>query len=182
MVEGSRVQLNVADSGRAHMKTPGSSVRSFLHHQTGRSGHRSAFDRLWRHSQSDGSIYLDSAPGLGTTVRIYLPRAFGTATAAPAASTEPVEGGAETVLLVEDEEGLRQLLKTVLEGAGYRVLEAGSGRQALDLSGAHSGPIDIIVSDVVMPGIGGRELVERIALASRSAGFTDLRLHSDRRF
>jgi CheY-like chemotaxis protein len=58
---------------------------------------------------------------------------------------------------------LRQLLKTVLEGAGYRVLEAGNGRQALDLSGVHSGPIDIIVSDVVMPGMSGRELVERIA-------------------
>jgi len=96
-------------------------------------------------------------------VRIYLPRAFGMVTAAQAASTAPLERGAETVLLVEDEEGLRQLLKTVLEGAGYRVLEAGNGTQALDLSGGHSGPIDILASDVVMPGMSGRELVERIA-------------------
>jgi signal transduction histidine kinase/ActR/RegA family two-component response regulator len=161
---GSYVQLSVADSGRGMDEE--TRVRAFdpffttkpVGQGTGL-GLSTAYGVI---TQSDGTIYLDSAPGQGTTVRIYLPRAFGKVTAAPSPAAEPLERGAETVLLVEDEDGLRQLLKTVLEGAGYRVLEAGNGRQALDLSRAHEGPIDILVSDVVMPGMGGRELVERI--------------------
>jgi len=164
MAAGSYVQLTVADSGRGMDED--TRVRAFdpffttkpVGQGTGL-GLSTAYGVI---SQSDGCIYLDSAPGQGTTVRIYLPRGFGTVTAALAASTAPLERGAETVLLVEDEEGLRQLLKTVLDGAGYRVLEAGNGTQALELSGAHAGPIDILVSDVVMPGMSGRELVERI--------------------
>jgi signal transduction histidine kinase/ActR/RegA family two-component response regulator len=165
MAPGSYVQLTVADSGRGMDED--TRVRAFdpffttkpVGQGTGL-GLSTAYGVI---SQSGGCIYLDSTPGQGTSVRIYLPRAFGTVTAAQPASTAPLERGAETVLLVEDEEGLRQLLKTVLEGAGYRVLEAGNGRLALDLSGAHAGPIDILVSDVVMPGMSGRELVERIA-------------------
>jgi signal transduction histidine kinase/ActR/RegA family two-component response regulator len=164
MAAGSYVQITVADSGRG--MTEEIKARAFdpffttkpIGQGTGL-GLSTAYGVI---TQSGGSIFLDGAPGQGTTVRIYLPRAFGIATTAQSSLTVPLERGAETVLLVEDEEALRQLLKTVLEGAGYRVLEAGNARQALDLSGAHQGPIDILVSDVVMPGMGGRELVERI--------------------
>ena len=162
---GSYVQLTVIDSGRGMDEE--TRARAFdpffttkpVGQGTGL-GLSTAYGVI---TQSGGSIHLDSAPGCGTTVRIYLPRASGVVTAAPSVLAQPLERGAETVLLVEDEEGLRQLLKTVLEGAGYQVLEAGNGRQALDLSSAHDGPIDMLVSDVVMPGMSGRELVERIA-------------------
>ncbi len=165
LATGSYVQLTVADSGRGMDEE--TRARAFdpffttkpVGQGTGL-GLSTAYGVI---TQSDGSIYLDSAPGRGTTVRIYLPRASGAVTAVSPMLTEPVQRGAETVLLVEDEDGLRQLLKTVLEGAGYRVLEAGNGRQALDLSHAHDGPIDLLVSDVVMPGMSGRDLVDRVA-------------------
>jgi signal transduction histidine kinase/CheY-like chemotaxis protein len=164
LAAGSYVQLTVADSGRGM----NDEIRArafdpfFTTKPVGQGtglGLSTAYGVI---AQSDGWIYLDSAPGQGTTVRIYLPRAFGKVTAATSSTTEPVERGAETVLLVEDEDGLRQLLKTVLEGAGYSVLEAANGKRALELCGAHDGPIDILVSDVVMPGMSGRELVDRI--------------------
>ena len=165
LAAGSYVQLTVTDSGRGMDEE--TRARAFDPFFTTKSvgqgtglGLSTAYGVI---TQSDGSIYLDSVPGRGTTVRIYLPRAIGTVTAAPPATNPTAERGVETVLLVEDEEGLRQLLKTVLEGAGYVVLEAGNGREALEVNNAHDAPIDILVSDVVMPGMGGRELVERLA-------------------
>jgi two-component system, cell cycle sensor histidine kinase and response regulator CckA len=83
---------------------------------------------------------------------------------APAASCLPEEGrgGSETVLLVEDEESVRQLAREVLETGGYQVLEAPDGGQALQLAEQHAGPIALLLTDVVMPGITGPDLARRL--------------------
>jgi PAS domain S-box-containing protein len=116
--------------------------------------------------QSEGYIWVESAPGAGTTVKVYLPRVE----AEPAAEEvrrpavpEELPRGTETVLLVEDEDMVRRMTREVLEGAGYRVLEASSGFEALRVSAGHDGNLDLLLTDVVMPGMSGRELSERLA-------------------
>ena len=113
--------------------------------------------------QSGGYIWIYSEPGQGTVFKIYLPRID----AATAGERHPAPGGAmageETVLLVEDETSVRDLLRETLQRQGYRVLAANSGEQAMERARSHRGPIHILVSDVVMPGMGGPELAERLA-------------------
>jgi len=130
--------------------------------------------------QSGGYIWVYSEVGHGTTVKVYLPRVPGVAEApAPAAEPKPVRGGDETVLLVEDAAPVRALARRILEARGYRVLDAPDGPSALDLSARHGGGIDILVTDVVMPGMSGRELAERLASPRPrmkvlyTSGFTD---------
>jgi PAS domain S-box-containing protein len=110
--------------------------------------------------QSGGHISVKSAPGQGTTFRIWLPEVEADHTeAAPAApSGTDAPRGSETILLVEDEEALRSLLSEVLTGSGYRVLLAASGAEALKISRAHGGALHLLLTDVVMPGMGGREV------------------------
>jgi signal transduction histidine kinase len=112
--------------------------------------------------QSDGHVAVASAPGAGTTFRIYLPRveaplAVATPPQAPAATA-----GSGTILLAEDERLVRVLARKVLEQAGYSVLVAEGGAQALELARGHNGVIDLLVTDVVMPEMSGRELVRRL--------------------
>jgi PAS domain S-box-containing protein len=107
--------------------------------------------------QSGGFLDVESAPGHGTVFRVFLPRAEEEAAAKPEAP-EPGRGGTETVLLVEDETPVRELARLFLEGRGYRVLAAGSGAEALELAGRHEGAISLLLTDVVMPGMNGREL------------------------
>src|SRR6267378_1089473 len=130
--------------------------------------------------QSGGYIWVYSEAGHGTTVKIYLPRVPGVADApAPASEPQQVRGGDETVLLVEDAAPVRTLARRSLEARGYRVLEAADGPSALQLSTRHRGGIDILVTDVVMPGMSGRELAERLAPVRPSmkvlytSGYTD---------
>ncbi len=113
--------------------------------------------------QSGGTIWVYSRPGLGTTFKIYLPRVMEKTEGQAIAtySEESVRGGSESVLLVEDEESLRAFVREVLEGYGYRVATAGSGLEALRLF-SDAGPFQIIVTDVVMPGMGGAELIRQI--------------------
>jgi PAS domain S-box-containing protein len=117
--------------------------------------------------QSEGYIWVDSAPGAGTTVRVYLPLVEGEPVAEgpkrPAVPEQAPARGTETVLLVEDEEMVRRMTREVLEGAGYHVLEASSGFDALRVSSGHGGRLDLLLTDVVMPGMSGRELAERLA-------------------
>ena len=116
--------------------------------------------------QSEGYIWVDSAPGAGTTVRVYLPWVEAEPVPEPKPPVAPEEmatRGTETVLLVEDEDMVRRMTREVLEGAGYRVLEASSGFEALRVSAGHGGRLDLLLTDVVMPGMSGRELAERLA-------------------
>ncbi len=115
--------------------------------------------------QSGGHIYIYSEPGQGTTFKIYLPRLEDAVASAPVdqATTAPV-GGPETILLVEDEDMVRQVARRILERNGYTVKEAGLGAEALLLSGQNSGPIHLLLTDVVMAGMSGRELADRLSL------------------
>ena len=113
--------------------------------------------------QSSGYISVYSEPGRGTTFKIYLPRAQDGAPAAPVSESRAHEGGTETILLVEDETDVRALAREFLGSRGYRVLEAQDGREALRISSSHAGEIDLLVTDVVMPGMSGRELAEQLA-------------------
>jgi PAS domain S-box-containing protein len=113
--------------------------------------------------QSRGYVLVESELQRGTTFRIYLPRvedALEPTGAASAARTHA--GGSETVLLVEDEESVRQLVRETLESKGYKVLEAENGEAALQIVATHSGKIDMLITDVVMPGMSGRELSARL--------------------
>ncbi len=114
--------------------------------------------------QSGGNVWVYSEPGRGTTFKIYLPRVDELAESAPAATAQrEVPRGSETVLLVEDEDAVRALVRGVLESSGYQVLEANGAPQALLISERHKEPIHLMLTDVVMPQIGGRQLAERIA-------------------
>jgi PAS domain S-box-containing protein len=113
--------------------------------------------------QSNGFIYVYSEVGHGTTFKIYLPEV--TADVDSDVSDKPAAPpprGSETILFVEDEESVRELVRDYLRGTGYRVLEAVDGVQALKVAAAHKGTIEILVTDVVMPRLSGRELASRI--------------------
>jgi PAS domain S-box-containing protein len=116
--------------------------------------------------QSGGYVFVQSELGRGTVFTIYFPRvdepsdAIGAAPVALAAV-----GGTETVLLVEDEDSVRQLVRETLESRGYRVLEAANGADALTLAATHSDPIHLVITDVVMPGLNGHELVQQLQSA-----------------
>jgi signal transduction histidine kinase len=114
--------------------------------------------------QSDGHIEIDSAPGRGTTFRLYFPRVDEPAEERPAVAPEPQRHGTETILLVEDVEALRQLVGEMLRGRGYTVLEADCGRAALEIADRHPGVIDLLLTDLVMPGITGRQVAREVAL------------------
>jgi PAS domain S-box-containing protein len=113
--------------------------------------------------QSGGHIEVQSAPGRGTTFRIYLP-----STEVPHVEVAPVPvptsgpAGTETVLLAEDEDGVRALVLEVLQRSGYTVLEARDGEEALSLSAKYDGPIHLLLTDVVMPRLGGGRLARRL--------------------
>jgi DNA-binding response OmpR family regulator len=115
--------------------------------------------------QSEGYIWVYSEPGKGTTFKIYLPRVSATGEPIPiqtaaADSSEPVR---ETILLVEDENTLRHLTRQYLTNQGYTVLDANNGVAAMQLSATHPGHIHLLLTDVIMPGMNGRELAQRIS-------------------
>jgi PAS domain S-box-containing protein len=114
--------------------------------------------------QSGGYIWVFSEPGHGATFKVYLPRSDDGAPAGAAVrSDEPAPRGAETVLLVEDETGVRRLAQRILENAGYRVIEASSPAEARKLFAEHRATIDLVLTDVVMPESSGPELFQSLA-------------------
>jgi PAS domain S-box-containing protein len=118
--------------------------------------------------QSEGYIWLYSEAGKGTSFKIYLPRFSATGEAlatqpALAADAEQPSPGHETILLVEDEENLRRLARQSLETQGYSVIDAPDGTAAIKISQAHKGPIHLLLTDVIMPGMNGRELANQLS-------------------
>lgn len=113
--------------------------------------------------QSGGNIWVYSEPGRGTAFKIYLPRVEEVVEqVAPDTARSQAVGGAETVLLVEDEEGVRKIVCRVLRLHGYTVLEAPDPRNGLDLSAAHPGRIHLLITDVVLPQMSGAALADQI--------------------
>jgi CheY-like chemotaxis protein len=112
--------------------------------------------------QSGGHIRVYSEPGRGTAFKIYLPRTDAPMEPASAAAPSAVPRGTETVLLVEDEHEVRGLAREVLEGLGYVVLEAAVPGDAFLLAERHVGLIELLLTDVVMPGMSGRALASRV--------------------
>jgi PAS domain S-box-containing protein len=115
--------------------------------------------------QSGGDIWVYSEPGQGATFKVYLPRieeAVGPLQ--PNSAGTELPQGWETILLVEDEEGVRELIRTLLQSSGYTVLAAANGGEALLICEKYFGPIHLLITDVVMPHMSGPELVERLAL------------------
>jgi two-component system cell cycle sensor histidine kinase/response regulator CckA len=113
--------------------------------------------------QSGGSITVYSEPGKGCTFRIFFPAVTGPAVESEAAA-EPdyTTPGAETVLIAEDDPQLRTMVRRALASRGYNVLEAADGREALEVAKRHKGYIHLLVSDVGMPNVSGRELAEQL--------------------
>jgi len=119
--------------------------------------------------QSNGYIWVDSAPGKGTSFQIYLPQHVGQPVVdTPITDSREKLRGSETILLVEDADPLRKLAQTFLEGGGFRVLSAENGEKALELATRFGGKFDLLLTDVVMPGMNGRVLAEQ--LFSRQPG------------
>jgi hypothetical protein len=131
-------------------------------------------------AQSGGRIRVASTPGAGTTFTILLPATSELPLGSPAVEPAPASPtGSETVLLVEDEPALRRLSRRVLAQFGYTVLEAPDGEEALNLAEAYEGPINLVLTDVVMPRLSGRDLAERVQASHPEAkvlfmsGYTD---------
>jgi CheY-like chemotaxis protein len=113
--------------------------------------------------QTGGHIAVYSEPGVGTVFKVYLPRVNGEGEAVPPPKVDRrLATGAETILLVEDEDGVRGLTARVLQRAGYRVFTAANGHEALALAEERGDAIDLLVTDVIMPQMNGRQLAERL--------------------
>jgi CheY-like chemotaxis protein len=131
--------------------------------------------------QSGGNIWVYSEPGRGTTFKIYLPQLGGLAEAATVqkeVDNRPASG-TETILLVEDEDAVRSLARRILERYGYSVLVAGTGAEALEIARNRPAPIQLLLSDLVMPGMAGPELASQLVAARPEmrvifmSGYTD---------
>jgi PAS domain S-box-containing protein len=133
--------------------------------------------------QSGGTILVHSEPGHGTTFKIYLPAVQEAPVTRDSAAQPSPSGGTETVLVVEDEDAIRRLVCSVLKKAGYTVLEAKNGNEALRIAEGREGGIDLMISDIVMPCMGGAELASRLASSRPGmkvmfiSGYTDNAIH-----
>lgn len=162
---GSYVTFSVSDTGhgmsdavRAHIFEPFFSTK-----RPGRGTGLGLATVYGTVTQAGGQVTVDSEVGRGTTVRVYLPRSdrpLGEAAAREAPRVS--HSGRETILLVEDEQAVRALARAALEPCGYTVVEAGDGAEALAWCEKHRGPIHLLLTDVVMPGMDGPELARRL--------------------
>jgi PAS domain S-box-containing protein len=130
--------------------------------------------------QSGGYVWVYSELGHGTTFKVYLPMVQAPAEkTAPERTVQGHEPGTETILFVEDEQSVRELVSEYLSARGYQVLDASDGQQALDIAAAHPGKIQLLITDVVMPRLSGRELAARLTAARPDlkvlyiSGYTD---------
>jgi nitrogen-specific signal transduction histidine kinase/CheY-like chemotaxis protein len=168
MEPGSYVMLSVSDTGTGmDAKTKGRIFEPFFTTKEKGKGTGLGLATVYGIvKQSGGFIWASSEPGHGTSFEIYLPRVdekAGVAAGYGAPQAREGVGGTETVLLVEDEEGVRRLAREVLEAHGYTVLEASGWQSALGLADSHGGPIHLLLTDVVMPEMGGPEVASRLS-------------------
>lgn len=167
MPPGSYVVLSVTDTGsgmtpevRDHIFEP-----FFTTKETGKGTGLGLATVYGIVKQSGGYIWVYSEPEQGTTFKIYLPRVEALPEPAQPSAAPAVDcRGSETLLVVEDEEGVRVLVRDYLQMSGYTVLEAGRGDEALRIACEHAGEISLMITDVIMPGMNGRELAERMAI------------------
>jgi CheY-like chemotaxis protein len=161
---GRYVTMAVRDTGvgmnaemRAHIFEP-----FFTTKETGKGTGLGLATVLGIIEQSGGAIRCESELDRGTTFRIFLPAVAEALDMGvqPAGGLAKAPKGSEVILLVEDEDAVRKLARMILKASGYVVYEARNGREGLALCEAHEGPIDLLLSDVVMPELGGRELAE----------------------
>lgn len=135
--------------------------------------------------QTGGYVMVQSEVGRGTTFQIYLPRTEAAAEQHAISVPDTASGGSETILLVEDEESVRQLVRDTLVSKGYQVIEGENGESGIAAAVRHKGKIDLVITDVVMPGMGGREMVKQLAQSRPDAkvlylsGYTEDAIVSD---
>jgi len=164
---GRFVMLSVSDTGhgmseevKAHILEP-----CFTTKERGRGTGLGLATTYGVVKQSGGSIEVYSEAGIGTTFKIYLPRVEGEASPSVKDDRpEDMRGGSETVLLVEDEDIVRNLCVRILERLGYKVLQARNGAEAIVLAQGYGDRIDLLLTDVVMPGMNGAELARQLVL------------------
>jgi PAS domain S-box-containing protein len=161
---GQYVMLSTTDTGCG--MTPESSLRIFEpFYTTKEAGKGTGLGLAVVHGiikQSNGYIQVYSEPALGTTFKIYLPAVEDEVTVQKALENKRAMGGAETILLVEDEKDVRGLALHALQSHGYKVLSGIDGKDGMRVAGEYRGVIDLLVTDVVMPGMGGRQLAEAL--------------------
>ncbi len=165
MRPGRYVMLAVTDTGsgmdaqtRSHLFEPFFTTKA-QGHGTGL-GLSTAYGIV---KQSNGEIVIYSEPDQGTCVKIYFPAVTEATGEDPREIIpDPVLSGTETILLVEDEDAVRKLVRRTLEQQGYRLVVAASGMEALEMAQNHAGPIQLVITDVVMPQMGGHQLAERL--------------------
>jgi PAS domain S-box-containing protein len=164
---GRYVMLSVSDSGmgmdaetQSHLFEP-----FFTTKETGKGTGLGLSTVYGIVKQSEGYIWCYSEVGVGTTFKVYLPRVDEQAAASQKPALPPLAPGTETVLLIEDDRLLRELLDETLESGGYTVLVADDGDQALRISEEYAGAIQLVVTDVIMPGLTGRQAAEKIKVA-----------------
>jgi nitrogen-specific signal transduction histidine kinase/CheY-like chemotaxis protein len=166
MPPGRYVRLSVSDSGQG--MDPATRARIFEpFFTTKRAGKGSGLGLATVYGivkQSGGYIWVSSEVGQGTTFRIYLPEFTGPIAELPPPPAPVSPRGAETILIVEDEPAVRRMASRALRSQGYAVLEAANGAEALELLARATGAVDLVLSDVVMPILNGRELSERLAV------------------
>jgi two-component system, cell cycle sensor histidine kinase and response regulator CckA len=165
MSPGSAVQLRVEDTGAGI--APELRERIFEPFFTPKSGRGTGLGLATVYGiarQSGGAVTVESAPqGTGTVFRVWLPRARAEPAPLPLGpGAADIAGGDETILVAEDEDSSRHAIVSLLEEVGYRVFQARDGAAALALARAHDGPLDLLLSDVVMPEMGGPELAKTL--------------------
>ncbi len=178
---GSYVRLTVADTGKGmdaeimvHLFEP-----FYTSKETGKGTGLGLSTVYGIVKQSGGEVVVESNPGRGATFTIYLPRISEPVLNSPLSVEPAVRAGTETILLVEDELGVRQLVCEMLLRLGYQILQASGGAEALRLFEQHQGSIDLLITDVIMPQMSGRELAQRLKAVQSSlkvlyiSGYTD---------
>jgi signal transduction histidine kinase/CheY-like chemotaxis protein len=163
---GGYVVLSVSDSGRgidletqAHIFEPFFTTKVF-----GKGSGLGLATVYGIVQQSGGNISVQSQPGIGTTFKVHLPRTAEVIAASPRVEPEVhATGGSETILLVEDQPMLRDLVETILTRSGYTILAAGSPAKALEIAAQHPGPVPLLITDLILPEMNGRVLAEHLA-------------------